>query len=299
MIKPPSLIKGDKIGLVAPARKIKPEEIEKSIHIIESQGFTPVYDEKIFAAENQFAGIDQVRASTMQHSLDDPDVKAIFCVRGGYGSVRIIDLLNFDQFRKEPKWLVGYSDVSVFHSHINTVLNIQTLHASMPINFPENSEKALNGLFDVLKGTLPDYPIDSHDLNRNGSAEGVLTGGNLSVLYSLMGSVSFPDVSGKILFLEDLDEYLYHVDRMMIALKRAGVFENLNALIVGGMTDMNDNKVPFGKTAYQIIKEAVSGYDYPVCFRVPAGHFNDNRPLIMGAKVKLDVNDHAQITFLD
>ena len=213
--------------------------------------------------------------------------------------MRVVDLLNFDQFRKQTKWFVGYSDVTVFHNHINTVLGVQTLHASMPINFPENSEKALNGLFDVLKGTLPEYTIDPHDLNRNGSAEGVLTGGNLSVLYSLKGSISFPDMEDKILFLEDLDEYLYHVDRMMVALKRAGVLENLKALIVGGMTDMNDNEVPFGKTAYEIIHEAVAAYNYPLCFGFPAGHFNDNRPLIMGANVKLDVNDHPQITFLD
>ncbi len=169
----------------------------------------------------------------------------------------------------------------------------------MPINFPENTDQALSGLFNVLRGALPDYPIEPHNLNRKGSADGLLTGGNLSVLYSLMGSVSLPDVSGKILFIEDLDEYLYHIDRMITALKRAGVLENLNGLIVGGMTDMNDNKVPYGKTAYQIIREVVEDYDYPVCFGFPAGHINDNRPLIMGAQVKLDVNDHPQITFLD
>ncbi len=223
MIKPPSLIKGDKIGLVAPARKIKPEEVEKAIHIIESQGFIPVYKNDLFATDNQFAGNDTIRASTMQQQLDDTEIKAVFFVRGGYGSVRIIDLLNFDQFIKQPKWLVGYSDVTVFHSHINSVLNIQTLHASMPINFQENTEKALQGLFDVLRGAIPNYTIDPHHLNKNGYAEGLLTGGNLSVLYSLMGSISFPDVSGKILFIEDLDEYLYHVDRMMMALKRAGI----------------------------------------------------------------------------
>lgn len=299
MIKPPSLIKGDKIGLVAPARKINPGEVEEAINVIESQGFTPVYKNDLFAADNQFAGNDQLRASNMQYLLDDPEIKAIFCVRGGYGSVKIIDLLNFDQFLKQPKWLVGYSDVTVFHSHITTVLDIQTLHASMPINFSENTDKALLGLFDVLRGAIPDYSIEPHDLNRNGSAEGLLTGGNLSVLNNLIGSMSFPEVNGKILFIEDLDEYLYHIDRMMMTLKRAGILKNLNGLIVGGMTDMNDNEVPFGKTAYQIIQDAVAEYDYPVCFGFPAGHFNDNRPLIIGAKVKLDVNDRPQIRFLN
>jgi muramoyltetrapeptide carboxypeptidase len=169
----------------------------------------------------------------------------------------------------------------------------------MPINFPENTGRALSGLFDVLRGTFPGYTIEPHHLNRKGNTEGILTGGNLSVLYSLMGSRSFPDMKDKILFIEDLDEYLYHIDRMMLGLKRAGLLEKLNGLIIGGMTDMNDNEVPFGKTAYEIIQEAVAAYNYPVCFGFPAGHFNNNRPLIMGAQVKLDVNDQAQITFLD
>ena len=299
MLKPPALIKGDKIGLVAPARKIKPDEIDKAIEIIESQGFVPVYDENLFATENQFAGSDQLRTSIIQQMLDDTEIKAIFCVRGGYGSVRIIDLLNFESFKKHPKWFVGYSDVTVFHSHINKNLDVQTLHASMPINFPENTALALNGLFEVLKGESPVYITEINPMNKKGITEGILTGGNLSVLYSLMGSGSFPDMENKILFIEDLDEYLYHIDRMMMGLKRAGMLDKLNGLIIGGMTDMNDNEVPFGKTAYETIKEAVAAYDYPVCFGFPAGHFNNNRPLIMGAKVKLDVNDHPKTTFLD
>jgi len=299
MLKPPALIKGDKIGLVAPARKIKPDEIDKAIEIIESQGFVPVYDENLFATENQFSGSDQLRTSIIQQMLDDTEIKAIFCVRGGYGSVRIIDLLNFEPFKKHPKWFVGYSDVTVFHSHINKNLDVQTLHASMPINFPENTALALNGLFEVLKGESPVYITEINPMNKKGITEGILTGGNLSVLYSLMGSGSFPDMENKILFIEDLDEYLYHIDRMMMGLKRAGMLDKLNGLIIGGMTDMNDNEVPFGKTAYETIKEAVAAYDYPVCFGFPAGHFNNNRPLIMGAKVKLDVNDHPKTTFLD
>lgn len=298
MLKPPSLIKGDKIGLVAPARKIERHEINKAIDIIEKQGFVPVYDEELFAFENQFAGDDKLRALKIQQMLDDPDIKAIFSVRGGYGSVRIIDLLNFDAFKNQPKWFVGYSDVTVFHSHINSVLETQSLHASMPINFPENTDKALIGLFEVLQGENPAYITETHPMNRKGIAEGVLTGGNLSVLFSLMGSRSFPEMEGKILFLEDLDEYLYHIDRMMMGLKRAGQLSKLKGLIVGGMTDMNDNEVPFGKTAYEIIQEAVSDYDFPVCFGFPAGHFNDNRPLIMGAKMKLKVDDHPQLSFL-
>jgi len=299
MLKPPALNKGDKIGLVTPARKIKLDDISTSVDIIRNQGFVPVYDEELFAEDNQFAGNNQLRAQKIQKMLDDTNIKAIFSVRGGYGSVRIIDLLDFAAFKLKPKWFVGYSDITVFHCHLNHALGVQSLHASMPINFPENSEDALNGLFQVLRGKKPAYQLGSNRLNRVGSAEGQLCGGNLSVLYSLMGSRSFPDLNRKILFLEDLDEYLYHIDRMMLALKRAGHLSKLKGLVVGAMSDMNDNEVPFGKTAYDIIHEAVATYDYPVCFDFPAGHINDNRPLIMGAKVKLDVHDGSQILFSD
>ena len=299
MLKPPSLNKGDKIGLAATARKITFNEISKAVGIIKKQGFVPVYDDDLFAEDHQFAGSDQLRALKVQQMLDDPEIKAIFSVRGGYGSVRIIDLLDFTSFKAQPKWFVGYSDISVFHCHINHVLGIQSLHASMPINFSENTDKALNDLFQVLTGKHLTYQFDANRLNRSGSTEGILCGGNLSVLYSLMGSNSFPDMEGKILFLEDLDEYLYHIDRMMVGLKRAGVLSKLKGMIIGSMSDMNDNEVPFGKTAYEIISEAVGNYDYPVCFGFPAGHVDDNRPLIMGGKVKLDVQDHSQIIFLD
>jgi len=299
MIKPPSLIKGDKIGLVAPARKIKFKEIEYAIKLIESEGFVPVYNNDLFSVDNQFAGSDVLRARSIQQLLDKKDIKAILSARGGYGSIRIVDLLDFSKFKAHPKWFIGFSDITVFHNHINKNFNVQTLHASMPLSFPENSPEALKSLFNLLRGERAQYTIDRHPLNKPGYAEGLLTGGNLSVLYSLMGSTSFPDTENKILFIEDLDEYLYHIDRMMMGLKRALVLEKLNGLIIGGMTDMNDNEIPFGKTAYQIIKESVSEYEYPVCFGFPAGHLSDNQPLIMGAKIKLDVNDHSQITFSD
>lgn len=297
MIKPPSLIKGDKIGLVAPARKINLEEIEYAIKLVENEGFVPIYNNDLFSVDNQFAGSDVLRARSIQQLLDEKDIKAILSARGGYGSIRIVDLLDFSKFKTHPKWFIGFSDITVFHSHINKNFNVQTLHASMPLSFPENSPEALKSLFNLLRGERAQYNIDRNPLNKPGYSEGLLTGGNLSVLYSLMGSASFPDMDNKILFIEDLDEYLYHIDRMMMALKRAGVLENLNGLIVGGMTGMNDNEIPFGKTAYQIVREAVEDYDYPVCFGFPAGHINDNRPLIMGAKVQLDVNDHPQISF--
>ena len=282
MISPPILKKGDRIGIVAPARKIAERDLLVSFDIIRQNGYEVVFTDNLFAEENQFAGSDDLRANELQIMLDDDSVKAIMFARGGYGGVRIIDKIDFSKFVENPKWLIGYSDITVFHSHISRNFSIQTLHATMPINFNENDETALESLFNVLQGSLINVEFESNSFNRIGNTEGILTGGNLSVLYSLLGSCSFPETEGKILFLEDLDEYLYHIDRMMMGLKRAGKLDNLAGLLVGGMTKMNDNDIPFGKSAEEIIREAVEEYDYPVYFGFPAGHINNNMPLIIG-----------------
>lgn len=297
MKRPHTLKRGDKIGLVAPARKMTENELSYAISIINDQGFEVKYTDALFSVDNQFAGDDETRAAYFQKMLDDDEVKAVLSVRGGYGSVRIIDRIDFSCFKTNPKWMVGFSDITVFHSHINQNFGIETLHASMPLSFIENTAEALSGMFDILKGGSPKYLINSNPLNRQGECEGLLCGGNLSVLYSLMGSKSFPDVNGKVLFIEDLDEYLYHIDRMMTALKRAGIFKNISGLIVGGMTDMNDNEVPFGKTAEEIIRDVVDEYDFPVCFDFHAGHISNNLPLIMGAKVQLDISEKVSLIF--
>lgn len=295
MVSPPFLKKGDKVGIVAPARKIGKKELEPSFEIIRSYGFDVVYTDKLFSEDDQFAGDDQIRTEDLQHMLDDESVRAIMFARGGYGSVRIIDKLDFGKFTANPKWLIGYSDITVFHSHVIRNLGIQTLHASMPINFAKNTNPALESLFNVLCGKLPNYEFDRHPLNKDGNAEGILTGGNLSVLYSLLGSVSFPETAGKILFLEDLDEYLYHIDRMMMGLKRAGKLTNLAGLLIGGMTEMNDNTVPFGKTAEEIIRDIVDEYNFPVYFGFPAGHIADNRALVMGGKVRIKTDNENSV----
>ncbi len=292
MISPPSLKKGDAIGLVAPARKISEQELTEAVTIIEKRGYKTVKSPPLFASENQFAGSDEQRAAYLQQILKNPMVKAIFAVRGGYGSVRIVDKINFEPLLKNPKWLVGYSDFTVFHNHLIN-LGLQSMHATMPLNFSDNTPEALNSLFDTLEGKLPYYRFISHPLNRKGKATGMLVGGNLSVLYSLLGSHSFPDTTGRILFLEDLDEYLYHIDRMMMAMKRAGILKNLAGLIIGGMTKMNDNATPFGKTAEEIICESVKEYHFPVAFGFPSGHFADNRALVMGAEVYLKITENG------
>lgn len=292
---PSFLKKGDKIGIVAPARSISKEELLSSFEIIRNNGYDIVYSDSLFAVKNQYAGSDKTRAKNLQHMLDDNDIKAIMFARGGYGSVRIIDKLDFSKFLEHPGWLVGYSDMTVFHNHINKNLDIQTLHASMPINFAENTDEALDSLFNVLMGKMPEYIFDKHPLNKKGSAEGILAGGNLSVLYSLLGSDSFPDLNGTVLFLEDIDEYLYHIDRMMMGFKRAGKLENIAGLLIGGMTNMNDNTIPFGKTAEEIIRETIDEYNYPVYFGFPAGHMADNKALVMGGKVNIETNNRACI----
>lgn len=289
MITPNSLQYGDTVAIVSTARKVSKLELEPAIQLLERWGLKVVLGKTIGAEENQFAGSDDLRTADFQAMLDNPNIKAIWCARGGYGTVRIIDKLDFSACKKNPKWILGYSDITVLHSHIHNY-GIETLHAQMCLEIERKTEEARESLRMVLFGE--DYKIEFERKNsyaKQGKCSGVLVGGNLSVLYSLCGSNSAINTSGKILFIEDLDEYLYHIDRMMMNLKRNGMLENLAGLIVGGMTKMNDNTIPFGKTAKEIIWETVNEYNYPVCFDFPAGHIEDNRALILGRKVELNV----------
>lgn len=302
MQTPPFLIPGDKVAIVAPARKVSPDEIETGVNKLRSWGLEVVFGEHLFGDCNQYSGTDQERTSDMQAALDDPGIKAIIAARGGYGTVRIIDSLDFSAFRINPKWIVGFSDITVLHSHIQTNLGIETLHACMPYTFPPDGSDSLSTetLRKALFGEILSYKFQATGLSVTGEAEGILAGGNLSILYALNGTPSDLDTKGKILFIEDLDEYLYHVDRMMMNLRRSGKLSGLSGLVVGGMSGMNDNTVPFGKTPEQIIYEAVAGYHYPVCFGFPAGHLEDNRALILGRRVKLHVSgDVSSLVFCD
>ena len=287
-----------KISLIAPARKVTEDEMSFAIDYIKNRGFELVYDERLFDSYNQFAGNDDARASLIQEHIDSDDIDAIFCVRGGYGTVRIIDRLNFDKFIKKPKWIIGYSDITVLHAKLQS-LGCESIHATMPINYADNTQAALDSLFNILKGEKISYEIDATPINIYGTAEAELVGGNISVLYSLLGSDIFPDTNGKILFLEDLDEYLYHIDRMMTALVRAGKLDNIKGLIVGGLTKMHDNSIPFGMSAEEIILEKVRDKNIPVCFNFPAGHIDDNRALILGRKAKLSVGEKVTLDFGD
>lgn len=295
MQQPSFLKKGDKIGIIAPARKISKEEIQSAIDIFNAWGLEVVLSKNLFNADNQFSGTEHERAEALQIMLNDDSIKAIISARGGYGTIRIIDKIDFTNFKKHPKWIIGYSDITVLHSHINN-FGIETLHATMPINFTKNAE-ATETLRKALFGEQLNYEVESLPLNRKGKTEAELIGGNLSLIYALTGSISDIDTKGKILFIEDLDEYLYHVDRMMLNLKRSGKLDQLAGLIIGGMTDMKDNTIPFGKTAEEIILDAVKEYDYPVCFNFPAGHVEKNLALYFGRKVKLKVADTVQLIF--
>ncbi len=295
MTQPPFLKPGSTIGIVATARKLTWDEVEPVIGMLADAGFKVRTGQRMFGAENQYSGSDDDRAADMQRMLDDETVNAILCARGGYGTVRIIDKLDFTEFQKHPKWLCGFSDITVLHAHINQNFGIATLHSSMPLSMKDLAEDhvQITTLINSLKGELPNYEFASHPLNKNGKMEAEIVGGNLSVLYSVLGSKSDINTDGKILFLEDLDEYLYHIDRMMMNLKRNGKLSKLRGLIIGGMSDMNDNAIPFGKSAEEIIREAVEEYDYPVCFNFPAGHIDDNRALIFGKKAAVRVTNNG------
>lgn len=296
MNQPKPLHKGATVGILSTARKISIAEIETAIELLHSWDLKVVLGTTIDLEENQFAGDDMTRALNFQQFLDDENVDAIWCARGGYGTIRIIDQLDFSRFVQHPKWIIGYSDVTVLHSKVQQ-LNFETLHATMPVNVPKNSTESIESLRKVIFGESLNYTIPSISYNRKGTAKGELIGGNLSMLYSMTGPDLGLDTKGKILFLEDLDEYLYHIDRMLMNLKRNGYFAHLAGLIIGGMTDMHDNTIPFGKNALEIILDITSEYDFPICFNFPAGHLDDNRALIFGKEVTLEVDTEVKLIF--
>ena len=267
---------GDRIGIVAPSRAIEEDLINFSVEYFEGQGFKVELGKHIFNRHDQFSGTDEQRSSDFQKFIDDPEIKAIVAARGGYGAVRIIDRLNLTPLQQNFKWLVGYSDFTVFHSYLNKQMSLPSIHATMPVNMGETkagTELSNSTMIMALRGEALTYELPSHALNRNiKHVNAEIVGGNLSMLYSMCGSNASIDTAGKILFIEDLDEYLYHVDRMMMNLKRNGMLNKLAALVVGGMSDMNDNTIPYGKTAEEIILEHCQDYGYPIYFGFSAGH---------------------------
>ena len=287
---PPFLKKGDKIAITCPAKKL-PNPMTDAIKLLQSWGLEVILGDTVNASYHQFAGDDAFRAKDLQRFIDDDSIKAIIAARGGYGTVRMIDLVDFSRFTQNPKWVIGFSDITLLHAHLFANFNAPSIHGQMPMTIPDASVRSLDTLRKALFGEEISYQIKPNALNRIGETEGLLIGGNLSILLSASGSVSDMDYAGKILFIEDIGEYLYAVDRMLRTLKRAGKLQHLKGLIVGGFTDIKDNDIPFGQTIPEIVMDVINEYDYPVCFDFPAGHVTDNCSLVLGKMLSLSVTD--------
>ena len=302
LIQPPYLQKGDTVMILATAGIINDSTIiNNGVELFKTWGLNVKLSNNLYKQNHHFAGTDKHRLEDFQKAIDDDNIKAIWCARGGYGTVRIIDDIDFTKFKQHPKWVIGFSDVTVLHNEIHN-LGIETIHAMMPSTLkPGNEEqkKAQKSLLKALFGKKIKYRVSESDYNKKGEATGQLVGGNLSILYSLLGSKSSISVDNKILFIEDVGEYEYHIDRMLLNLKRNGYFEKCKGLIIGGISDIRENDVAFGKTVEEIVLDAVKEYDFPVSFDFPAGHIRDNRTLILGREISLKVKaKKAVVKFL-
>ncbi len=291
MLTPPFLKPGDTVGLISPAGKIHFDVVQKAEKYLSEYGFSSLIGTHALDSWHQFAGEDEYRAEDFNAMLHNPKVKAIWCTRGGYGAIRLMGKVDFEILKTNPKWLIGFSDVTVFHSLLQNSLGIKSIHGPMPINLEviDPLTSGLDTLFQMLQNRCEDQIRPYHPLNRSGEAKGQLIGGNLTILHGLMGTPLDFQPQGKILFIEEVGEYLYHLDRMLQVMKLAGKFHQLTGLIVGQMTEVKDSPTPFGASAYEIISRAVEGYDFPVVFDFPAGHSNPNMPIMLGAEIKLKV----------
>jgi muramoyltetrapeptide carboxypeptidase len=291
---PPYLKKGDTIGIVAPAGFMAFDKMQSCLTILEEWGYNVQLGATTQSqSENYFSGTDEERMNDLQLMLDDPNINAILCARGGYGVSRIVDELDYKYFRKHPKWVIGFSDITVLHAHIFSQLSIASMHAPMAAAFNDGefTNPYIGSLQKAISGEKANYECSSHPLNRKGKVKGTLVGGNLSLLAHLVGSPSDFNTKNKILFIEDIGEYLYNVDRMMLQLKRSGKFDRLGGLIVGGFTDMKDTERPFGKQVYDIIASHLQDLKFPVCFGFPVSHGKENYALKVGQRYQLNVSD--------
>jgi len=302
LIQPKYLKTGDSIAILAPAGVLiqREEIINQAKELVEGWGLNVIIGDHVFNQDNHFSGTDEERTSDFQKALDNPSIKAIWCARGGYGSGRILDKLDYTNFRVSPKWIIGYSDITAFHSHVHN-LGIQTIHAMMGTSLsfnPEETVQSIETFRKALFGEELSYNINSSEFNRTGEAEGILVGGNLSILQNMLGSVSQLNTDGKILFIEEIGEYKYHIDRMLQGLKRAGYFNNCKGLIIGDISNIKKNTTPWGSSIEQLILDVVKEFDFPVLFNFPAGHETDNRALLFGKIIKMNIDsNHSEIIF--
>lgn len=293
MIKtPPYLQKGDTIGIVCPAGYMAMEKVQTCLTILQEWGYQVKVGKTVGSdSQNYFSGTDEERLADFQEMLDDDEVKAVLCGRGGYGMGRIIDKIDLKKFKKQPKWIIGYSDITVLHSHLYSNYYISSLHSPMAGAFNDEGYKNeyVLSLKNTLEGKKIKYSCAVHEFNKKGEAIGELVGGNLALLAHLVGTDSDIKTRGRILFIEDTGEYLYNIDRMMHQLKRSGKLSRLAGLIIGGFTDIKDTERPFGKTVYEIIREIIKEYDYPVCFGFPVSHTDENYAMKIGVGYKLKI----------
>ncbi len=293
LIQPPYLKAGDTVAIVAPSGILKnrTDEVEHAVQLLKSWGLHAVVGKHVFSKAHHFAGTDAQRCEDLQNAMDDPKISAIWCARGGYGTVRILDQLDYTRFKKHPKWLIGYSDITALHNQMHQQ-GVQSLHALMCVSLPKDIteiKETVATFKSTIFGLPVDYTLKGSNYNREGEASGVLVGGNLTILHTMLGSKESIDTSGKILFIEEIGEYKYHIDRMLQSMKRAGYFDNLSGLVVGDMTKMRRNTTAWGTSVEQLILDALSEYNFPIAFQMPAGHEKDNRALVLGKEVKLVV----------
>ena len=295
MIFPKNLQIGSRIAIVSPSGRINPDLINSAKETIARQGFEPIVFPSANNTHFRFAGTDSERLSDLQSALDDHSIDAILCSRGGYGLIRIIDSLDFTEFSKIPKWIIGFSDITILHLKLNNI-GIASIHAQMVKDFSNpKAVNSINYLQNILIGNLPVYNIQTHPFNKEGVVSGELIGGNLSIIYSLQGTEYEINTQGKILFIEDLGEHLYHLDRIMNNLRLSQKLRDLKALIIGSFTEMIDENPKFGMSAYEIISEYLKDYSFPVCFGFPLGHTNNNFPLIVGGDYCLSIDTKSAI----
>ena len=298
MIFPPYLKKGDTIGITCPAGYMVAANAQSCIATLVDWGYHVIVGKTLGSeSKNYFSGTDEERASELQTMLDDKSINAILFGRGGYGMSRIIDKLNFKKFKKNPKWLIGFSDITVMHMHIYSNYKIAAFHAPMAAAFNDGEDKNefILSLKNAIAGKKAKYKCAAHPFNKQGSATGKLIGGNLTLLANIIGTPSDYEPKNCILFIEDIGEYLYSIDRLLQQLKRSGKFDKISGIIIGGFTDMKNTERPFGKTMEEIIQDVLADYDYPICFNFPVSHSKENVALKVGATYNLLVKNKESV----
>ncbi|WP_304140594.1 LD-carboxypeptidase [Mesoflavibacter zeaxanthinifaciens] len=293
LIQPPYLKAGDTVAIVAPSGILKnrKDEVEHAKQLLKRWELNVVVGEHVFSQDNHFAGTDQERCEDLQNALDNPNIKAIWCARGGYGTVRILDKLDYTRFLEQPKWIIGYSDITALHNQIHN-LGVQSLHAMMCVSLPKDEseiEQTIATFKKAIFGETLSYTLQGSNYNQVGEVTAPIVGGNLTILHTMLGSKTSIDTSGKILFIEEIGEYKYHIDRMLQSLKRAGYFDHCKGVIVGDMSKLRKNTTLWGTSIEQLILDALADYDFPIAFNMPAGHEEDNRALILGRNATLKV----------